>query len=60
MRDKDAGKQVTIRAYNLEHIDRLYEAIAESIDELSKYETWCHPGYTLKDAAKYVNYCRNA
>jgi len=60
MRDKDVGKQVTIRAYCLEHIDRLFEAVTESIDELSKYETWCHPGYTLEEAAKYVHYWRDA
>jgi ribosomal-protein-serine acetyltransferase len=60
MRRKTIGKRVTIQAYCPEHIDKLYVAVTESIDELSKYETWCHSGYTREEAAKYVNWWRDA
>ena len=29
-------------------------AVLESAAEVSPYETWCHPDYTVEDAADYV------
>jgi len=58
MRETASGELVAMRAYQLDHIDRLYEAVLESIPELSQYETWCHPGYTRDEAAEYVNWWR--
>jgi RimJ/RimL family protein N-acetyltransferase len=58
MRTSASGKFTRVRAYRLDHIDRLYEAVLESIPELSRYETWCHPGYTRDEAAEYVNWWR--
>ena len=60
MRETASGKLVTVRAYRPEHIDRLFAAVTESVPELSRYETWCHPGYTLEEAAEYVNWWREA
>ena len=60
MREQAAGNLVAIRAYCSEHVDKLFAAVTESVDELSIYETWCHPGYTREEAAKYVNWWREA
>ncbi len=60
MREAASGELVTVRSYRPEHIDRLFEAVSESIAELSRYETWCHPGYTRDEAAEYVNWWRKA
>ena len=60
MRDKAIGALVTVQAYRPDHIEKLGDAVIESIEELSKYETWCHPGYTWEEAAKYVNWWRHA
>ena len=47
---------VEIRAYRPGDADALYEAVCESISEVSRYETWCHPGYQREEAARYVNF----
>lgn len=56
MRETDSGRLVIVNAYRPDHIDRLFAAVSESIPELSRYETWCHPGYTRDEAADYVNW----
>ena len=45
---------VRLRPYRLEDADAVFEAVAESIPEVGAYETWCHEGYTLENAAEYV------
>jgi len=60
MRDTMTGQRVVVRAYQPEHINKLFDAVTESIPELSKYETWCHPGYTREEAEKYVSWWRDA
>ena len=58
MRERESGELVTVRAYGPQHIDRLFTAVSESIPELARYETWCHPGYTRDEAAEYVDWWR--
>jgi RimJ/RimL family protein N-acetyltransferase len=60
MRGTTSGQLVTVRAYQEEHIDVLFAAVSESIPELARFETWCHPGYTREEAARYVNWWRKA
>jgi RimJ/RimL family protein N-acetyltransferase len=57
MRESISGKLITVRAYQEEHIEKLYAAAAESIPELSRYETWCRTGFSIEDATKYVRWC---
>jgi RimJ/RimL family protein N-acetyltransferase len=47
---------VAIRAYRPGDEEALYEAVCESIPEVSRYETWCHPGYRREEAAQYVHF----
>jgi RimJ/RimL family protein N-acetyltransferase len=49
-----SGKLVTVTAYTTDHIDPLFDAVVESIPEVSQYETWCHPGYSRDEAVEYV------
>lgn len=60
MREMISGELVVARAYQEEHIDPLFTAVSESIPELARYETWCHPGYTREEAAHYVAWWRKA
>ena len=55
MQEQAEGKLIVVRAYCSEDVDPPFAAVTESIDELAKYETWCHPGYTREEAAEYVN-----
>ena len=36
------------------------EAAAESVAEVAPYETWCHEGYSLEDAAEYLGWWNRA
>jgi ribosomal-protein-serine acetyltransferase len=47
---------IQVRAYCSEDTEALYAAVCESIPQVSKYETWCHPDYRMEEAAGYVNY----
>jgi len=58
MRETASGKLVSVHAFVPEHIEPLREAVLDSIPELSRYETWAHAGYTLEEAAEYVNWWR--
>ncbi len=60
MQDRLLGERVSVRAYREADIDALYAAVSESIPEVSRYETWCHPGFTREEAAEYVNWWRKA
>jgi len=60
MQDHLMGERGSVRAYWEEDIDALYAAVSESIPEVSRYETWCHPGFTREEAAEYVNGWRKA
>lgn len=38
----------------------LYRAVRESIESLSYWLPWCHPGYSKADAASWIAHCQNA
>lgn len=56
MRDNLELGSVGIRAYRPDDTELLYAAVCESIPEVSRYETWCHPDYSLEEANEYVTY----
>ena len=39
-----------IRPYRSGDIDRLYEAVRESIAEFSLWMPWCHAGYCMEES----------
>jgi RimJ/RimL family protein N-acetyltransferase len=56
MREAVTDGAIQVRAYRSEDRRALHAAVWESIPEVSKYETWCHPGYRLEEGAEYVDY----
>ena len=46
---------IRIHRYRESDIDRLYEAVIESRDELSPYMPWCHPEYARRDSEQWVH-----
>ena len=43
-----------LRRYRAGDAAAVHEAALESAAEVSPYETWCHEGYTLNEAAEYA------
>ena len=56
MREAMTEGAIHVRAYRPEDSKALHAAVCESIPQVSRYETWCHPGYRLDEAAGYVDY----
>ena len=48
------GKKVLIRTYKESDTELLYEAVAESIHELSQWMPWCNENYTLNESLAWV------
>lgn len=46
--------KILIRPYRIDDIEALYEAVRESINEVSRWMPWCHAGYTVDEASAYV------
>ena len=60
MRERMEDERLVVRAFRADDVEPLYAAVRESIDEVAPYETWCHAGYTLDDAAQYVGWWNEA
>ena len=60
MRETGSGELVSVRAFLPDDVEPLRDAVAESVPELPRYETWAHAGYTSDEAAAYVNWWRRA
>ncbi len=45
---------ITIRRYQITDIPLLYEAVRESISEISPWLPWCHPDYSMEDSSTWV------
>jgi ribosomal-protein-serine acetyltransferase len=46
--------RVMIRPYRAEDIGAMYEAVRESIREVSPWLPWCHAGYTVEETTSFV------
>jgi len=46
--------RVLIRPYRAEDIGVMYEAVRESIAEVSLWLPWCHAGYTIEETEAFV------
>jgi ribosomal-protein-serine acetyltransferase len=47
----------TIRPWRGEDADALFEAVRESIDTLSPWLPWCHPGYRIEETVAWLSHC---
>jgi ribosomal-protein-serine acetyltransferase len=45
---------VLVRPYRLSDVEGLYEAVRESIAELSTWMPWCHSGYSVEESRAWV------
>ena len=43
-----------LRPYRAEDIDALYAAVRESLNELSPWLPWCHPGYSKEETSAFI------
>jgi len=50
-------RDVLIRPYETEDARGLLEAAVESTGEIFPWMDWCHPGYALEDAARWIRRC---
>ncbi len=46
--------QILIRPLRAEDIPAEYEAVCESIPEVSAWMGWCHPGYTIEETTAFI------
>jgi RimJ/RimL family protein N-acetyltransferase len=46
---------IAIRRYQPDDVPRLFEAVRESVAQLSLWLPWCHANYALDDSAAFVN-----
>jgi len=44
-----------LRRYRAGDTAAVHDAATESVAEVAPYETWCHQGYTLDEAAEYAD-----
>ena len=45
---------ISLRRYQVTDIPLLYEAVRESISELSTWMPWCHPDYSVEESEAWV------
>lgn len=45
---------LVLRRYRPVDAGAVHEAVMESVAEVAPYETWCHEGYTLDEAAEHA------
>ncbi len=55
MHGKISNDLITIRRYFLEDTDGLYEAVRESIKEVSVWLPWCHPEYSKQESIDWIS-----
>ena len=46
--------EVSIRPYDLNDVEKLYEAARESVAELQPFLPWCHPEYVIDEARSWI------
>jgi ribosomal-protein-serine acetyltransferase len=51
--------RVTLRLYELSDASELHAAVHESVNEVSRWLPWCHPDYSLADAAGWIRHTRD-
>ncbi|MFH1998781.1 MAG: GNAT family protein [Planctomycetota bacterium] len=51
---------VCIIPCGIDDVDSIYAAVKESLEQLIPYMSWCHPGYSRKETADYLELCEMA
>lgn len=45
---------IALRPYRVSDVHSVYEAVRESIPELSVWMSWCHPDYSMEEARTWI------
>ena len=53
----DDGGRVFLRPYRPGDETEVFAAIRESVEELSRWMPWCHPGYSIEEARAWIEHC---
>lgn len=48
------GSKIAIRKFREDDVACFYEAVLESIEHLSEFMPWCHPGYSIQESKAWV------
>jgi ribosomal-protein-serine acetyltransferase len=51
---------VKIRCYEPTDVPLLFEAVRESIAEVSRWLSWCHPDYAIEESLEWVLKCQKS
>lgn len=54
MKTEFSDGTILIRPYRAEDIQSLYEAVRESINEVSRWMPWCYEGYTIDESRAFI------
>ncbi len=54
--DRLIAGDLTLRRYRIEDAAPVCDAVLESGSDLSRYETWAAPGFSVEEAARYVGW----
>jgi ribosomal-protein-serine acetyltransferase len=46
--------KILLRPYRAEDVQTLYDAVRESMAEISRWMPWCHPGYSIDESRAYI------
>jgi RimJ/RimL family protein N-acetyltransferase len=49
-----ADQDVLLRPYRPEHLDELFVAARESVEEVGRWLPWCHPDYTREESTAWI------
>jgi ribosomal-protein-serine acetyltransferase len=54
------GSGVVLRPANDDDVFQVWQAVVESVGQISPWQQWCHPGYEPEEAAKYIRFSGEA
>jgi RimJ/RimL family protein N-acetyltransferase len=54
MKTELSDGQLLLRPYRAEDVQALYDAVRESIEELTRWMTWCHAGYAIDESRAFI------
>lgn len=51
------GGHIFLRPYRPGDETEVFAAIRESVEELSRWMPWCHPGYSIEETRAWIEHC---
>jgi len=54
IRTELCDEKVRIRAHRADDVDVLFQAVSESVPEVSPWLPWCHEGYSREESAAWI------